>query len=185
MSDVYQASRPTIEPYRKYRWKEDVAYVFPQGMAMALAQSQLSGEDIRFLCGLMSVVGWGNVCTATMSAIARSIGMHPSNTTRSMRRLVAARLAISERVAHEGKYRITLSPELLWKGRPWHISFARMAFSTEWRLQYGDMVADTDATRVPGTRAAATGRAPGGGEARAGPHPFIPYGPRPRVSSPT
>lgn len=135
---------------RRWHWREPVAYFFPRYWEKVALRHHLKGQEFRLLLALVSACNWGNKCTTTLAGLGRTVGLSKSTMTRCLRQLVDARLVVVERPHGERAALITLSPALVWKGRPWHLAHARDQFAALWRLHHGGAQAATGAaaTRV-------------------------------------
>jgi hypothetical protein len=137
MTEVYQvdlaAGAPDWPEGKKWHWHEQVLYGFPQGWKVVL-QLPLTAMQWRVLLGLVCYCDWGNRCRVTAAQLGRDLRVHRSTVLRALRALQALRLLILETTHGQPFPVVTLSPALLWKGRPWHLAYARYQFDAAWRL---------------------------------------------------
>ena len=156
MTDIYQtdltAGAPDWPVGKKWHWHEQVLYTFP-AQWWELAQLGLSSTQYRVLLALLACCDWGNRCRATCAYLWRRIGLHRSTVSRILRTLVARQLCYIESAPGQRDHVVVLSPALAWKGRPWHLSYARDAFLAAWRLR---ALASASATSSQATDALAS-----------------------------
>lgn len=139
MTEVYAvdltAAAPEWQEGKKWHWKEQVMYTFPQNWGPLLRQP-LSAMQWRVLMALVHYCEWGNKCRVSGAQLGRDLGVHRSTVFRTLRSLVPYQLLILETSPRQSEQTIVLSPLLCWKGRPWHLSYARSQFLAAWRLRY-------------------------------------------------
>lgn len=160
----------------RWRWHEPTGYFFPRAWATVARLETLTGTDYRVLAGLLSFCDWDNRCACSYGELGQAIGLARQNVSTSMQRLVAARLVYCEREGRGKKYAVTLSPELCWKGRPWHLARARESFRAQWRLHHSSRLAQPAGDEEPSPR--------GDGTSAAGKAPSFPHHTNGAVSSP-
>lgn len=171
---VYQTRQDARDPHdlhggpTKWHWHEPTGYVFFERWAK-VGQLNLRGEEYRLLCALVASCDWSNECHATLAHLGRLVGLARSRVSRAMERLVSKRLVVREQHPTVPGYRLVLSPELCWKGRPWHLARAREQFAAQWRLRHG-----TPHGAWAGPGAQRDGSSPPGmGPSAAGEDPYI------------
>lgn len=136
MRDVYAPQGRGLEgdPQTTPRWKwhHPVHYSFPRGWEVVL-QAPLTPQAQRLLLGLLAHLGWENQVTDSLARVGRKVGMHRNTATRALRQLEAWRLVAVDR-QHPKLLRITVSPALVWQGKPQTLYKARHAFDERCRL---------------------------------------------------
>lgn len=165
------------EPYEKWYWHEPVGYCFAHGWAELGRCRQLRATDFRVWCGLLACCDWQNRVLVSFAHVARVLGYARQTVMRSLARLVACRLVTVQKAPGARQWCVTLTPEVLWRGRPRHLAAARAQFEAEWQLLHGPAAAD-DPPR-PSRRASP----PRGVTARRRPAPFPSPGSLPGVRS--
>lgn len=161
MTEVYASDQPEDAPGwpdgKTWRWHEPVCYLFPQGWAEVM-RLPLSATQLRVLLALMGHCDWNNHCQVSCAVLGSEVGLSRSWVSRVLRTLVPHQLLILDRVEGQQQPTIVLSPLLCWKGRPWHLSYARRQFLAAWQLHHGDGPGSGhDHTgSVPGPRVRAT-----------------------------
>ena len=104
----------------------------------------------RVLHALVSHCDWGNRCRVTSAQLGREAGIHRTTVARAIRGLESHQLLIATSTPRQSDQTIVLSPALCWKGRPWHLSYARQQFLAAWRLRYAsDSVLVAPTTSLP------------------------------------
>jgi len=190
MTEVYAidltSGAPDWPEGKPWRWHEQVCYLFPQGLAL-LGRLPLTQMQWRLLMALMGHCDWGNKCQVSCAVLGTAIGFSRSWVSRMLQVLAAHQLLLLDRTPGQQHPTIVLSPLLCWKGRPWHLAYARRQFLAAWQLRYADglCAGGAGAHRVPSppTHALGRGEPPGGGSVDPGAHPFPHYPPRRPVGS--
>jgi hypothetical protein len=171
---------------KRWEWHEQVLYGFPQGWS-ALVRLPLSTTQLRVLLALVPHCQWGNRCQVSCAQLGRELGLSGSWVSRVLHTLVPHQLLLLDRTPGQQQPTIVLSPLLCWKGRPWHLAYARRQFLAAWALRYADGLpracAAGHSVPSPGMRVTGMGEPPGGGSADPGAHPFTHYPPRYPVGS--
>lgn len=142
---------------RVWHWREPTGYIFHRAWE-TVARRPLTGQAFRLLIGLLTYSDWGNQVTASLAHVGRQVGLSPSTLTRALKALDAARLVLVDRRSGARSPCITLSPYLLWKGRPWRLAHAREQFDAQWRLCHLPPEAETDPPPPTRTRVASPPR---------------------------
>lgn len=161
MTEVYTidltAGAPDWPEGKPWRWHEQVCYLFPQGLAL-LGRLPLTKTEWRLLMTLMGHCEWGNHCPTSCAVLGREVGLSRSWVSRLLRSLALRQLLVLKSTPGQQQPTIVLSPLLCWKGRPWHLSYARRQFLAAWQLHHGDGPGSGhDHTgSVPGPRVRAT-----------------------------
>jgi len=185
MTEVYAIDltdgAPEWPEEKKWHWREQVCYFFPRQMR-ELQRLPVSATQWRLLLALMGHCDWGNICRVSSAQLGRDIGRSGTWVARVLRSLPPTQLLILETAHGRKDQTIVLSPLLCWKGRPWHLSYARRQFLAAWALRYGHgpgMAHDHDGS-LPGPRVRATAslEPPPPGSADPGAAPFLPHPPQ-------
>jgi hypothetical protein len=161
MTEVYTLDltddAPDWPDGKRWVWREQVMYHFPQGWA-PVVRLPLTTMQWRVLIALVHHCEWGNKCRVTSAQLGRDLGVSGSWVSRVLRTLVPYQLLILETTHGQRDQTIVLSPLLCWKGRPWHLSYARAQFLAAWRLRYATDPATASAA-VPTARSLSTATA--------------------------
>lgn len=145
---------------RPWQWREAVGYVFLATWVRVARMRQLKGQELRVLSGLVGHCDWNNRCLLSYAALGRAIGLTRAQVSRAIPHLIAAHLVYVETPdGHRGPV-VTLSPYLVWRGRPWRVGVAREQFDAQWRLCHLPDGAEEDPSPspLPRTRQASSPR---------------------------
>lgn len=115
----------------RWKWHHPVHYSFPRGWQVVV-QADLTPNAQRLLLGLVAHLGWENQVTESLAIVMRKLGMVRRTVTRCLPRLEDARLISVDR-SNPTLLRITVSPYLVWRGRPHQLYKARQAFEERCR----------------------------------------------------
>ena len=141
MRDVYAPSaafNQELSEQTKWKWHEPVRYSFHRGdRLLREAVMPLTPACWVLFFGLRERMGWNNQVTDSLARVARAIGMIPKTATRSLRMLEEVRLVCVDR-SNPSLLHITVSPYLVWQGRPHLLYKARQAFDERCRLSARD-----------------------------------------------
>jgi len=190
MGEVYQldltVGAPDWPEGKPWQWREPVGYIFPRGWGM-LKDLPLTAGQWRVLMALLEHCDWGNICRVSSAQLGRELRLSGSWVARVLRSLLPYQLLILETGRGDRAQTIVLSPLLCWKGRPWHLAYARRQFLAAWDLRYSSAMdaASAHGRLGPGPdgRAAREDEHPPGGRKDWGAGPFTHYPPRPQVGS--
>lgn len=191
MRELYSAGEweenPTSRPRhdRRWKWKEKVGYFFPEGWTAVATHPALRGEDWRVLAALVSVCDWSNQCTFSSGKFGQRFGIRRQQVARALHRLAAARCLTIERGPERRDLLVTLSPQLVWRGRPHVLHSARAAFDAHWQLLYGSVTGAAMERDAAAAKRADSPRAshPPYGTRRAGAGPSLAHPPPPTHAS--
>lgn len=180
MPGVYALRDPTPAdtPARPWKWIEPTGYIFFQHWAR-IGSMRLPGQAFRLLCGVIAHTDWGNVCTATLSTIGRSVGLDRSTVHRMLPKLIAHHLVYVDRTPSQRQaLTVHLSPDVLWKGRPWYRAHAQAQFRAAWQLHHGQTARGDSPHATPGE-----GEHPPVSHQENFSHPFIQHEPATELSA--
>ena len=120
----------------KWKWHHPVHYSFPKGWAVVL-KTPLTPQAHRLFLGLLLFLGWDNQVTDSLARVGKAIGLHRNTARHALRRLEEWRLVAVDR-SKPNLLRITVSPFVVWQGRPHLLYKAREAFEERCRLSARD-----------------------------------------------
>lgn len=154
MREVYARGSEDEREHIQWRWKESACYSFPPRWELAANAAGMTTQAYRLLFGLISAMGWHNRVEWSVGMIARRLKMAPATVPRALQRLERAQLIHIDRSNTRGLV-ITVSPYLVWQGRPPGVYALRKVWA---EMCAGTLTAP--AAVVPETDADATPTAP-------------------------
>jgi hypothetical protein len=168
---------------RRWKWREPVGYLCLRGVQQVAAQ--LTGETAQVLLALLCAGNYRNQCTLTFRVLGARAGVSASGVSRSIRRLRLARCLVVQRAPEAHAWLITLSPWLVWRGRPWQVQAARAQFEALWQQQQAACGAGTLRAPSPGAGGSHASQAPSTPHpnGKMGANPFTAYPPRRPVNT--
>jgi IclR helix-turn-helix domain len=175
MTEVYRPRTPSPDEMvaRRWRWPEPTGYCFLRGWR-AVATLALSAGEWRVLAAVIGRMTWHNQCPASPLVLARDAGLAVSTVYRALARLTAMGLLRRSEGQGAGRPGYTVSPALVWQGRPPARHYALQEYLTP--------PTDTDSPPSDCPRREAGPSTPPYGTNRAGAAPSIPHPPLDEVT---
>ena len=133
----------------RWKWYEPTCYCFPRRWHRVYRAEGMTLRAHHLLLGLMAHVGWENQVVESLAIVAREVGIGKRTVPRVLRILEDARLIAVDR-SKPTLLRITISPFLVWQGRPHKLYKARKAFEERCRLAQRQRRVTPSRTAVPG-----------------------------------
>ena len=132
MREVYTLESPLGLPgdpqaLPKWKWREPVHYGFHRGWRRLREAPGMTPAAYALFFGLCEHLGWDNGVTDSLARVARVCGLGKRTVPRVLRMLEEACLIAVDR-SIPTLLRITVSPHLVWQGRPHLVYQARRAF---------------------------------------------------------
>ena len=115
---------------RRWKWHEPVCYSFPRRWHRLWRAPELTERTYWLFWGLYAYMGWENRVTASVRVIGKEMGLAPATIPRALRRLERAGLIVVDR-RRPTQPIVTISPFLVWQGRPQHLYERRKTFMAQ------------------------------------------------------
>ena len=122
----------TLTP-KRWKWYEPACYSFPRRWHRVARARGMTLAAYRLFYGLLAHMGWENRVTESVARVARACEIEKRSVSRALRILEEAHLICVDR-SNPTLLRITVSPFLVWQGRPHLLYKARKAFEERCRL---------------------------------------------------
>jgi hypothetical protein len=116
----------------KWKWHEPVCYAFPRRWHRLVRGTGLTERTYWLFWALLAHMGWENRVTESVAIVGREAGLASATVSRCLHRLERAGLVVVERT-HPSRPVVTISPFLVWQGRPHLLYKAREAFEERCR----------------------------------------------------